>query len=174
VYAFQITKDVLGTAFQSNGIREGSCHFGKNLLGIYQVNSGANSSSLYGFSVTDGTATVSRTGEDVSIQEDASTLATFGSELIFFPFGGERLTASFDLTTAGANNVASLAFYDDSEAFISRVNLTLSGTGRKSFNATIPANTVYVALEFIVEASEVITISKPMIGLNGNSTFDLL
>jgi hypothetical protein len=160
--------------YNSTGILNGKTFISKNLLALYNVLSGENSSSLFGFSVTDGTATISRTGADVSVQEDATAPATFGSELMLFPFVGKRLTGSFDLTTAGSGNVASLAFYDDTDAFISRVNFSLSGTGRKSFNATVPANTVYVALEFVLAADELITFSKPMIGLNGNSTFDLL
>ena len=83
------------------------------------------------------------------------TTATLKSQSILFPFPGMELTAS------GSGGDVGFSFRDADDDEIS------SSTGTSPHTATIPASTVYIRFEGGT------TITNPMIGMKGITTFEL-
>lgn len=135
---------------------------GDNLLALYKVNSGS-ASYLNGFDQGD-TGTV--TGGTVAI----SNGDVIESRQIFFPFPGLSITGIVNVVTGTAATLT-IQPYSSAGALLSGISASISGTGIKTVNGVLPANTVYISL--IVQADSVsFSCKEPAIRLQG-STFSL-
>ena len=136
---------------------------GDNLLALYKVNSGS-ATYLNGIdvgtagTVTGGTLALAN-GEDVS------------SRQIFFPFPGLSITGSINVVTGTSGSVTLRAYDSAGSPIIWSATTSFSGTGVKTVTATIPASTVYIALEVLANSAS-FTVKEPAIRLQG-STFTL-
>jgi len=137
---------------------------GDNLLAVYKVNSGS-ATYLNGFDP----------GVAGTVSGDIYTITTATgivlSEYIFFPFPGQSLTASINVTTAGSGGSLSILPFDSTGAGLTPITASFSGTGIKTVSGVLPANTVYVGLEMINGATT-IAFKEPAIRLAG-TTFSL-
>jgi len=179
VYAFQVTKTVAGNSFTASGLRESGVNFGKNLLGLYNVSAG-DTTDLYGFSAS-GDAGLERI--EVSGVQDLRDIGSmvgdgfYNTSYFLFPFVGQSLTFSINVTVNSAPLATlNIAYYDSSQTIIGTIStVALSGTGIQSVSKEAPANTVYVRayVAFPADNGAQLNFKQPMLGTNGNTTFEL-
>jgi len=155
------------TALHQNGV-----WVGKNLLGGYEFKDPASTGIAAGWSKTGGTTTFTSGAQEF---KTAGTSDVYFQRDVFFPFEGEQITASVNITqqTVAATGSASLDIvaYDASDTIIgSASTVAISSTGTKSVSKTLPASTQYVRVRLKVNDAD-IDFNKPMLALGTNTTY---
>jgi hypothetical protein len=146
---------------------------GDNALALYDILSGS-AEVLNGFFYF-GTITASVSGMVQSLTRGADATASLLSRNLFFPFVGQTLTLSMTVNSANAGYSFGMDFLDSSGSFVSGSSDSASGTGRKSFNATIPSGAVSVSVYFRPGATSgnTLVFQEPMLSLGGRTQFSL-
>jgi len=156
---------------------------GDNALALYKVRVGS-SLLLNGFQKETGVDSVV-IGSSQTINVYTAQQALLSNALLF-PFPGENLTVSFNVTEADITYRLGVRFLDSASSVLSNDYTTFSSTGRITHSATVPASTVYVQFyvtnDGSVGASEVWNLSTEVwsstelwwnSGNNEQLTFDL-
>jgi len=116
-------------------------YVGDNALSLYKVRVGS-SLLLNGLQTETGVDSVA-IGSSQTINVYTAQKALL-SQSILFPFPGETLVASFNVTEADITYRLGVRFLDSSGSVLSNDYTTFSTTGRISHGVTVPASTVYV------------------------------
>ena len=143
---------------------------GKNALSLYDISQGS-ATLLSGFlleggasgSVSGANQTVTATDKDTGVK----------STPFLFPFVGARVIASADFSNATVRYNVGVRFLDNAGATISEATTDYIASGRRTVEATVPANTVYI--QFIstrndaTGASGAWTFTRPALRTNSSS-----
>lgn len=121
--------------------RKQAFYAGPNALRLYDVSQGS-ASLLSGFSA-DASVTPSVSGNVQTVATDTKDDGV-EHERILFPFVGATVVASADFSGATVRFNIGVRFLDATGATISEVMNDYIASGRRSVEATVPANTVYI------------------------------
>jgi len=170
IFAAMITS---GTAFgfdPDTALHQNGVWVGKNLLGGYEFKDPSSSGIAAGWSKTGGTTSFA-SGEQTFSTTGSSDVFIYRD--VFFPFDGEQVTASVNVTAATVTGSASLdiAAYDASDTIIGSASTqSITSTGSKSVSKTLPASTQYVRVRLKVNDAD-IDFKEPMLALGTNTTY---
>jgi hypothetical protein len=163
--------------------RKLSVYAGDNLLGLYDVSTGASQEPLNGFKDDNSPSGVDTdpNGEmTITTGSSSSTTSFVVSRNIFFPFPGETLTWSLDvISITGEMRVQLQGLQSDgstSTGFFATGDYDVGVEGsRISLTGAIPANTAFVRMTIGSGVSPVsaFTVSRPMISKSGKVAFTL-
>ncbi len=142
-----------------DGWQSAAYYAGANALRLYNTDTGS-STLISGFEVDAG-ATASRSGAMQTVTTDTQGLGV-ASLPLFFPFPGASLIAAADFSAADERFNIGLRFLDANEDEISDSVDDFIASGRRSHQATLPANTAYV---------QFITTRNVATGASGSWTF---
>jgi hypothetical protein len=148
---------------------------GVNALRNYDVASGAGN-LVYGFSADAGITPTRSGGSQTATYASGSDNGVFSPSL-FFPFVGERLTASASFTAQTGDWAIGFRFLDDTGALISQ-STNAFGIGdvpaRNGQTATVPAGThfiQFVVVQSLTSAADATTFNTPQIALGTLTTY---
>lgn len=143
---------------------------GRNALRLYNTSQG-DANLLSGF-VALGTITSTVSGANQSLVV-AGINDGVASEQMLFPFPGATLVASADFSAITNRFNIGVRFLTVTGTEISRVQNDYVSGGRRSVEAVVPANTVYV--QWITTANEANaewTFTRPALRINSSSYSD--
>ena len=172
---FMITRREIGLGYNASGVKLSGLHFGHNLLALYEVDAFI-SSNLAGFTTSDDMTVVNTNPGEVEVTNNEAFTAFYRSQNIFFPFAGETLTASLELSDSDdATNALGIAFFDSDGVAITSTSTAMGlTTGRKSHSAVAPADTAYARMFVAVIASKLVTFSEPALRTDNSTEFTML
>jgi hypothetical protein len=150
---------------------------GCNALSLYKHWEGS-AQLMNGFQVVTTNGTTAWNGATQRLVLGASEELTLLSQPLLFPFPDAQITASMTSINDGLSGGFDLGFRfleADETTEVSVSATSLSGEGRKSHTATVPATTAYI--QFYVDLSgtvgQELEISTPAIRLGTTSTYDV-
>ncbi len=173
VYAFKITRNAIN-GYDSSGVRpyNGGFFTGKNLLSYFEFDDKNANNVADGWSASNFDSTSFTSGVQTLVSD---TVEANFIRSIYMPFEGENMTFSADITVSGTYSTQQLRviYFDASDSIIASSTETLTN-GRVSLNFNVRANTSYIQLGVITQASSstvTTTVANPALRIGTDSTY---
>lgn len=179
-WRFKVTFKTLPYREIDDSRKGGGLHVGENLLALYKFVDSDSDGVADGFT-NDGfdSASFSNGVQSLSANADGGT-ARLNFEKLFFPFDGDQLTFAINVdayTNNGHSESILIEYLDETGSVTQTDSVSVSSTGRKIVNSTIPSDAVEVVVAFrsndtgSASGTSDYELSDPLLSVDGDDTY---